>query len=156
MADIKPPFTFETAKKKVKAAQAAWNTRDPHTCAKAYTVDSIWRNRDQFFQGREAIIAFLTAKWQRELDYRLRKELFAFSDDKIAVQFWYEYRDAEEARKGREVWKRAYGLEDWTFDSEGKMRKRQMSANDIVLKDGERWFTDGVDVDSVPIGEEHW
>ncbi|KAI9813545.1 MAG: hypothetical protein M1832_006276 [Thelocarpon impressellum] len=147
-----PPFTRETAFKKVKAAQDLWNTRDPEKVAQAYTPTCIWRNRTSFLQGHAAIVAFLTAKWQRELDYRLRKELFAFTDDRIAVQFWYEYRDAEEGLG----WKRCYGLEDWTFDEDGKMRKRMMSANDVEIDEGGRWFTDGMDVDEFPIGEEHW
>lgn len=100
--------------------------------------------------------AFLTAKFEREKDYRLRKELFCFTDDKIAVQFWYEYRDAQDGFK----WKRCYGLEDWTFDREsGKMRKRQMSGNDVEIEEAERWFVDGEGnegVDEVRIGEEHW
>lgn len=91
-----------------------------------------------------------------ELDYRLRKELFCYTENRIAVQFWYEYRDAAEAAKGCTVWKRCYGLEDWTFSSNGKMRKRQMSGNDIIIQDSERWFKDGVDVNSVDISEKHW
>ena len=122
----------------------------------AYTPDSIWRNRSTFFTGRTAIIAFLTQKWQHELDYRLRKELFAWQENKIAVQFWYEYRDAGEGREGREVWKRCYGIEHWTFEENGKMRKRMMSGNDLTLSEGERWFAHGVDVNEVNIGEEHW
>jgi hypothetical protein len=102
--------------------------------------------------GTAEIIAFLERKWAREKNYRLRKELFAFQDNKIAVQFWYEYQDAEDGMK----WKRCYGLEDWTFAEDGRMRKRMMSGNDILLQDGERWFVDGVDVDSVEISERHW
>ena len=128
-------------------------SRDPYRVSLAYTPDSIWRNRSSFFTGRSAIIAFLTQKWQHELDYRLRKELFAWQGDRIAVQFWYEFRDAGEAEKGREVWKRCYGIEHWTFGEDGKMRKRMMSGNDIILEDGERWFTDGVDVNNVKIPE---
>jgi len=98
-------------------------------------------------------VAFLTAKWAKEKNYRLRKELFAFTDNKIAVQFWYEYQDASDGLK----WKRCYGLEDWTFAEDGTMRKRQMSGNDVVLKDGERWFTEDVeDVNTVHISEAHW
>ncbi|RJE19974.1 hypothetical protein PHISCL_07692 [Aspergillus sclerotialis] len=157
MADIKPPFTEETARKKVKAAQNMWNTKDPARVSQSYTPNCIWRNRASFFSGTEAIINFLTAKWNREHNYRLRKELFAFTDDRIAVQFWYEYQDAEDGMR----WKRCYGLEDWTFDREsGKMCKRMMSGNDILLgPDGSgdgRWFVDGVDVEDVKIGEEHW
>lgn len=115
MAALKPPFTATTAREKVKFAQGMWNTRDPSQVAKGYTADCIWRNRDQFIQGTAAIVALLTAKWTNEQDYRLRKELFAVGGDRgerIAVQFWYEYRDRGEG--GR--WKRCYGLEDWTFD----------------------------------------
>ncbi|KAI9860496.1 MAG: hypothetical protein M1813_006155 [Trichoglossum hirsutum] len=146
-----PPFNAETAHEKVKAAQDLWNTRDPVNVAlKGYTPDSIWRNRDKFLNGTTEITEFLTAKWQRELDYRLRKELFAFSDDRIAVQFWYEYRTAEGE------WFRCYGLEDWTFAKDGKMRKRQMSGNDVKIEEGQRWFKDGVDVNLVEISEKHW
>ncbi|KAI1436923.1 DUF1348-domain-containing protein [Xylaria sp. CBS 124048] len=145
-----PPFTAETARTKVKAAQAAWNTKTPSKIKMAYTADSIWRNRDTFLQGRDEIEAFLTKKWEREQGYRLRKELFAFSDNKIAVQFWYEWHD----QNGQ--WWRTYGLEDWTFDAQGLMRKRQMSGNDVAIKDEDRWFRDGVDVDSVDISEAHW
>jgi nuclear transport factor 2 (NTF2) superfamily protein len=94
----------------------------------------------------------LTKKWQKEVEYKLRKELFAFTDNKIAVQFWYEYRDADDGM----AWKRCYGLEDWTFAEDGRMRKRQMSGNDLVLGVGERWFLDGVDVNIVEISEKHW
>ncbi|QGA12664.1 hypothetical protein EYB26_000308 [Talaromyces marneffei] len=133
MADIKPPFTAETARKKVKAAQDLWNTQDPERVSKAYTPDTVWRNRDSFLQGTEEVKAFLIKKWQKEKSYRLRKELFAFTDNRIAVQFWYEYQDSSDGMK----WKRCYGLEDWTFDYEtGKMRKRQMSGNDLVLGPG--------------------
>ncbi|TFK76184.1 DUF1348-domain-containing protein [Pluteus cervinus] len=145
-----PPFTKETALIKVKAAQDAWNTKDPHFVKNAYTEDSIWRNRDQFFQGREAIVEFLSGKWARENGYRLRKELFGFTDNKIAVQFWYEFHD--EAGQ----WWRCYGLEDWTFADNGLMRKRMMSGNDVKISDEERWFKPGVDVNAVPISEKHW
>ncbi|KAJ5445681.1 Protein of unknown function DUF1348 [Penicillium cf. griseofulvum] len=172
MAGLMPPFTEETAQKKVKAAQDLWNTKpcgrkkgkdfipcilpciclplialdicehtsngevlaffdfqkrkmtsDPARVAQAYTPTCIWRVRDSFFTGTESIIAFLEAKWNRERSYRLRKELFTFGDDRIAVQFWYEFQDAEDGMR----WKRCYGLEDWTFDETGKMRKRMMS-----------------------------
>lgn len=116
----------------------------------AYTPDSIWRNRDQFLQGRDAIKEFLTKKWEKENGYRLRKELFAFTDNKIAVQFWYEWYD----ESGQ--WWRTYGLEDWTFAENGLMRKRQMSGNDVKIPDEERWFKDGVDVNTVDISEKHW
>ncbi|ORY93994.1 hypothetical protein BCR43DRAFT_495693 [Syncephalastrum racemosum] len=151
MADIKPPFTLETAQKKVKFAQDMWNTCDPERVYKAYTEDSIWRNRDNFFTGHESIKQFLKQKWETEHRYRLRKELFAFMDDKIAVQFWYEFVDNE----GQ--WWRCYGLEDWTFDIHGKMRKRQMSGNNLKITEKERWFHEGVrDVNAVSISEEHW
>ncbi|KAM5349834.1 hypothetical protein ACJ41O_006339 [Fusarium nematophilum] len=144
-----PPFDEETARQKVKAAQNAWNTKDPETVKMAYTEDSIWRNRDQFLQGRDAIKEFLTAKWAKEDGYRLRKELFAFQNNKIAVQFWYEWHD----QQGQ--WWRTYGLEDWTFADNGLMRKRQMSGNDVKIGDEERWFKDGVDVNEVDISERH-
>lgn len=145
-----PPFTFETAQKKVKAAQDGWNTRNPEVVQYAYTPDSIWRNRDTFLQGREEIVKFLTDKWAKEDGYRLRKELFAFTDNKIAVQFWYEWHDED----GQ--WWRTYGLEDWTFAENGLMKKRQMSGNDVKITEEERWFKDGMDVNTVDIGEKHW
>ncbi|THY42984.1 DUF1348-domain-containing protein [Aureobasidium pullulans] len=117
----------------------------------AYTPDCIWRNRDHFFSGTDAIIDFLTRKWEKEKEYRLRKELFAFGDDKIAVQFWYEFKDAQSGK-----WTRCYGLEDWTVAEDGKMRKRQMSGNNIEISEAERWFKEGVDVNSVDISEAHW
>jgi nuclear transport factor 2 (NTF2) superfamily protein len=126
--------------------------RDPTSISKAYTDDSIWRNRDQFIVGTQAIVDLLTAKWEKEKSYRLRKELFAFTDNKIAVQFWYEYQDKHDGMK----WKRCYGLEDWTFADDGRMRKRQMSGNDVELSEEERWFKDGVDVNAVDISEKHW
>ncbi|KAJ6179864.1 hypothetical protein N7519_010325 [Penicillium mononematosum] len=156
MADLNPPFTEETAQKKVKAAQDMWNTRDPARVAQGYTPTCIWRVRDSFFTGTESIVAFLQAKWKRERSYRLRKELFAFRDDRIAVQFWYEFQDAEDGMR----WKRCYGLEDWTFDQTGKMRKRMMSGNDVLIGpegNGEgRWFADEVNVNDVHISEQHW
>ncbi|ODM14272.1 hypothetical protein SI65_10269 [Aspergillus cristatus] len=156
MASAKPPFTLESATLKVKAAQDLWNTQNPINVCKSYTADCIWRNRTSFFRGTEAIQTFLTAKWKREKSYCLRKELFAFTENRIAVQFWYEYQDAEDGYK----WKRCYGLEDWTFDQEGKMQKRMMSGNDLLLGpngDGSgRWFVDGADVNEVKISEDHW
>jgi len=110
------------------------------------------RNRDRFLTGTDDIIDFLTWKWEKEKNYRLRKELFAWTDNKIAVQFWYEYQDSHDSMK----WKRCYGLEDWTFAEDGRMRKRQMSGNDVEINENERWFKDGVDVDSVQITEKHW
>lgn len=126
--------------------------RDPDKVVKAYTPDSVWRNRDKFMKGTEEIHAFLTWKWNKEHNYRLRKELFTFTKNKIAVQFWYEYQDAHDDMK----WKRCYGIEHWTFNEDGKMRKRQMSGNDVVLEEHERWFKDGVDEDTVDIPEGHW
>lgn len=105
--------------------------RNPKAIAKAYTSDSIWRNRSSFLTGTAAIEDFLTKKWDKEKNYRLRKELFAFTDNKIAVQFWYEYQDAHDGMK----WRRCYGLEDWTFAEDGRMRKRQMSGNDMDIDD---------------------
>lgn len=105
--------------------------RNPKVIAQAYTSDSVWRNRASFLVGTVAIEDFLTKKWEKEKNYRLRKELFAFTDNKIAVQFWYEFQDAHDGMK----WKRCYGLEDWTFAEDGKMRKRQMSGNDVDISD---------------------
>ena len=131
-------------------------SRNPTLVAAAYTPQCIWRNRSSFIEGTEAIVKLLTEKWEKEASYRLRKELFAFTDNRIAVQFWYEYQDRHDGMK----WKRCYGLEDWTFDESGKMRKRMMSGNDILLgEDGNgdgRWFLDGVDVNEVEISEKHW
>ena len=130
-----PPFTRETAIRKVRMAEDAWNTRDPERVAGAYTVDSRWRNRDEFFTGREAIVAFLTRKWTRELDYRLIKELWAFHENHIAVRFQYESHDAA----GR--WFRSYGNEQWEFDEHGLMRRREASINDVPIRDSDRKFT---------------
>jgi nuclear transport factor 2 (NTF2) superfamily protein len=130
--DIRPPFTAETARAKVQAAQDAWNSRDPERVSLAYTEDSEWRNRDEIFSGREAIRAFLARKWARELDYRLRKELWAFTDDRIAVRFEYESRDAE----GQ--WWRSYGNEMWEFAPDGLMRRRYASINDAPIDASER------------------
>ncbi|KAJ3108675.1 hypothetical protein HDU97_000531 [Phlyctochytrium planicorne] len=134
---LKPPFTAESAQAKVKKAEDLWNSMNPEAVSLAYTTDSIWRNRSEFLQGRPAIKAFLERKWAGETEYRLRKELFAFQDNKIAVQFFYEYKDA-----GGQ-WYRAYGLEDWTFDAEGLMQERRMSANDVKIDESERWFKNG-------------
>ncbi|KAF8159146.1 hypothetical protein B0H34DRAFT_655797 [Crassisporium funariophilum] len=150
-----PPFTYETAVKKVKAAQDAWNTKNPEKVKLAYTSDSIWRNRSTFLQGREEIANFLTKKWAVENGYRLRKEMFAFTDNKIAVQFWYEWYTIDSSSNAKQ-WFRTYGLEDWTFASNGLMSKRQMSANDVAIAEEERWFKEGVDVNSVDIGHVHW
>lgn len=127
MTMIAPPFTLESARAKVQVAEDLWNTRDPEKVARAYTEDCIWRNRDVFLQGHAAIIAFLRGKWSRELDYRLKKTLFLFSDDKIAVQFEYTWHDAS-----GQHW-RSYGLEHWEFAADGRMQKRTASINDVAL-----------------------
>ena len=127
-----PPFTEDTARQKVQAAEDAWNTRDPRRVALAYTVDSEWRNRDEFLQGREAIVEFLTRKWQRELEYRLRKELWCFHENRISVRFEYESHDPT----GQ--WWRSHGNEHWEFDGSGLMRRRDASINDYRIEPGER------------------
>ena len=127
-----PPFTAETAAQKVQAAEDAWNTRDPERVAGAYTSDSVWRNRDLFVSGRDEIVAFLTAKWERELDYALRKSLWAFAENRIAVRFQYECRDAS-----GQCW-RSYGNELWEFDEHGLMRRREASINDVPIEESER------------------
>jgi nuclear transport factor 2 (NTF2) superfamily protein len=127
-----PPFTEETARQKVQAAEDAWNTRDPERVALAYTVDSEWRNRNEFFVGREAIVEFLRRKWARELDYRLHKELWCFHDNRISVRFEYESRDAD----GQ--WWRSHGNEHWEFDENGLMRRRDASINDYPIEEHER------------------
>ena len=130
---IVPPFTEESARAKVQAAEDAWNTRDPERVALAYTEDSQWRNRDEFFQGREAIIDFLKRKWARELDYRLRKELWSFTGNRISVRFEYESHDAD----GQ--WWRSHGNEHWEFEEEtGLMRRRDASINDYKIDESER------------------
>ena len=129
-----PPFNQDTAIQKVRMAENAWNTRDPQKVALAYTFDSIWRNRDEFFQGRVKIIEFLTRKWLKELDYRLIKELWAFDDNKIAVRFQYEWHD------DREQWYRAHGNELWEFDENGLMSRREASINDVKISVEERKF----------------
>jgi nuclear transport factor 2 (NTF2) superfamily protein len=127
-----PPFTRETALQKVQAAEDAWNTRDPARVAAAYTVDSVWRNRDRFVAGRDEIVEFLTGKWQRELDYALRKNLWTFGENRIAVRFQYESHDAA----GQ--WWRSYGNELWEFDQHGLMRRREASINDVPIGEAER------------------
>jgi len=129
-----PPFTAETARQKVRMAEDAWNTREPERVALAYTEDSRWRNRAEFFTGRDAIIAFLRRKWARELDYRLIKEVWAFTDNHIAVRFQYECRDDS----GN--WFRAHGNEQWEFDGEGLMRRREASINDVPIAAADRLF----------------
>lgn len=132
---IRPPFTEETARAKVQAAENAWNTRDPEIVARAYTEDSEWRNRTEFFRGREAIQEFLRRKWARELDYRLMKELWAYAGNRISVRFEYEWRDAETGQ-----WMRTHGNEHWEFDDEGLMRRRDMSANDYPIEERDRRY----------------
>jgi uncharacterized protein len=127
-----PPFTRESAARKVQAAEDAWNTRDPGKVAAAYSEDSVWRNRDQFVTGRAEIAGFLTGKWERELDYALRKDLWAFDDNRIAVRFQYESHDVD----GQ--WWRSYGNELWEFDDEGYMRRREASINDVRIDKRER------------------
>ena len=128
-----PPFNEETALAKVKAAEDAWNSRDPVRVAKAYTTDSIWRNRDQFFEGRDAIVEFLADKWANELHYKLMKELWAFTDNKISVRFEYEWQYAKTGQ-----WFRTHGNEHWEFDDDGYMKRRDMSANDIPISASDR------------------
>ncbi|WP_142850378.1 nuclear transport factor 2 family protein [Telmatospirillum sp. J64-1] len=129
-----PPFTLETATRKVRMAEDAWNSRDPQRVSLAYTEDSWWRNRSDFLQGRPAIVAFLTRKWERELDYRLIKELWAFHGNRIAVRFQYEWHD------GAGQWFRSHGNEQWEFDENGLMRRREASINDVPIAAGERKF----------------
>ena len=129
-----PPFTSDSAVQKVRMAENAWNSRDPEKVALAYTEDSRWRNRAEFLRGRAEIVAFLKRKWARELDYRLIKELWAFREDRIAVRFQYEWRDDS----GN--WFRAYGNENWEFDRNGLMRRREASINDVAIQESERKF----------------
>lgn len=127
-----PPFTEETAKQKIQMAEDAWNSKDPERVSKAYTTDSEWRNRNEFVNGREEIVKFLTQKWQREQNYKLKKEYWAHSRNRIAVRFEYEHRDAN----GQ--WWRAYGNENWEFDENGLMAKRFASINDLAIRESER------------------
>lgn len=129
-----PPFTIETAIRKVRMAEDGWNSRDPDRVALAYTPDSQWRNRAEFPKGRSEIISFLTAKWARELDYRLIKEIWAFTDNRIAVRFAYEWHDVA----GQ--WFRSYGNENWEFDAQGLMQKRFASINDVAIRDNDRKY----------------
>lgn len=129
-----PPFTEETAREKVQKAEDAWNTCDPEKVSLAYTEDSVWRNRDEFFEGRHAIREFLTRKWERELDYRLKKELWCFHENRISVRFEYESRDAD----GQ--WWRSHGNEHWEFDERGLMRRRDASINDYEIEESDRKF----------------
>ncbi len=127
-----PPFTWETATLKVQMAEDAWNSRDPERVSLAYTMDTEWRNRSEFINGRAAVVQFLRGKWERELHYKLKKELWAFRDNRIAVRFEYEYQDAS----GQ--WYRAYGNENWEFDGNGLMQKRYASINDLAITEAER------------------
>ncbi|MBN8718419.1 MAG: nuclear transport factor 2 family protein [Sediminibacterium magnilacihabitans] len=127
-----PPFTEETAKQKIQLAEDAWNSKDPVRVSKAYSLNSEWRNRNEFFSGRDEIIKFLTLKWQKELNYKLRKEYWAHAGNRIAVRFEYEYQDA------RGQWFRAYGNENWEFDENGLMSKRFASINDLAIDETDR------------------
>jgi nuclear transport factor 2 (NTF2) superfamily protein len=129
-----PPFNREDAIKKVRAAEDAWNTRDPERVSLAYSEDSRWRNRSEFFTGRAAIVEFLTRKWARELDYRLIKEMWAFDSDRIAVRFAYEWHDDAGS------WFRSYGNENWLFDEHGLMLRRHASINDVPIGEAQRTF----------------
>ncbi|KAA2217683.1 nuclear transport factor 2 family protein [Chryseobacterium sediminis] len=129
-----PPFTLETALEKIQLAEDAWNSQDPEKVSKAYTIDSEWRNRDTFVNGRENIIVFLQKKWEKELHYKLKKEYWAHTDNRIAVRFEYEYQ----TKDGN--WFRAYGNENWEFDENGLMAKRYASINDLEIREEERKF----------------
>lgn len=127
-----PPFTLATALQKVQLAEEAWNSQDPERIAKAYTFDTEWRNRTEFINGRDEVVAFLKRKWQKELHYKLKKELWSFYENRIAVRFEYEYQDAN----GQ--WWRAYGNENWEFDANGLMQKRFASINDLAIEEKDR------------------
>lgn len=127
-----PPFTLETALQKVQMAEDAWNSKDPHRVSLAYTIDTEWRNRSQFINGREEVVRFLTEKWQKELHYKLKKELWAFTGNRIAVRFEYEYQTAA----GQ--WYRAYGNENWEFNEQGLMQRRFASINDVAIEEADR------------------
>lgn len=129
-----PPFTLETALQKVQMAEDAWNTRDPQKVALAYTVDTEWRNRDQFVNGRQEVVTLLAKKWERELDYKLKKELWAYTDNRISVRFEYEWHNEE----GN--WFRSYGNEQWEFDPNGLMQRRYASINDLPIDSKDRKF----------------
>ncbi|MGB0025719.1 MAG: nuclear transport factor 2 family protein [Nitrososphaeraceae archaeon] len=135
-SEIKPPFDEEKAKLKVKAAENAWNTRNPKLVAQAYTEDSVWHNRTEFFTGRINITKFLARKWAKELDYRLMKELWCCTGNRISVRFEYEWRDADNPSQ----WMRTHGNEHWEFDENGLMSRRDMSANDYPIKESERRY----------------
>ncbi len=135
MKKITPPFTAETATLKVQLAEDAWNSQNPVQVSKAYTPKSDWRNRDEFFSGRDAIVRFLTRKWAKEKQYKLKKYLWSFSDNRISVRFEYEWFNEKENQ-----WYRTHGNEHWQFDSEGLMEVRDMSANDVKIKAKDRLF----------------
>ncbi|PQB06874.1 DUF4440 domain-containing protein [Polaribacter filamentus] len=135
MKKIIPPFTKQTAIAKVQAAEYAWNSKDPERVSLAYTKDSQWRNRDQFFTGRAAIAKFLSNKWNKELHYALKKYLWSFTDNRISVRFEYEWQAADSGQ-----WNRTHGNEHWEFDEDGLMQIRDMSANDIEINEGDRKF----------------
>ncbi|XZF14398.1 nuclear transport factor 2 family protein [Chitinophagaceae bacterium MMS25-I14] len=130
-----PPFTHETALQKVQMAEDAWNSKDPEKVCLAYTIDTEWRNRSSFINGREAVKAFLQGKWEREMDYKLKKELWSFNDNRIAVRFEYEWHDADNN------WFRSYGNEMWEFDENGLMKKRYASINDVSIKAEDRYLS---------------
>ncbi len=133
MNKLTPPFTKETAIAKVQAAEDAWNSKNPKKVSMAYTIDSQWRNRDLFFTGRKAIVEFLTAKWNKELNYKLKKHLWSFTENRISVRFEYEWKDATSGQ-----WYRTHGNEHWEFDDDGLMKIRDMSANDIKINKSDR------------------
>lgn len=135
MKKITPPFTLETARQKVQLAEDAWNTKNPEKVSMAYTIDSKWRNREHFFEGREAIVNFLKQKWQTEKQYKLKKHLWSFTENRISVRFEYEWLD-----ETRNQWYRTHGNEHWEFDEDGLMMVRDMSANDIEITSEERKF----------------
>lgn len=141
-----PPFNAETAAQKARMAENAWNTKNPQKVSMAYTPNSVWRNRSEFLVGREAIVEFLTRKWQKELDYRLIKEVWAFHDNRIAVRFAYEWHNAA----GN--WFRSYGNENWEFDNLGYMERRIASINDLAIQESERKFNwaEGIKPDDYP------
>ena len=133
MIKLIPPFNKETAKAKVQAAEDAWNSKNPERVSMAYSIDSEWRNRDDFFKGRKAIVEFLSGKWEKELHYKLKKHLWSFTENRISVRFEYEWKDTETLE-----WYRTHGNEHWEFDDDGLMRVRDMSANDVKIKYKER------------------
>ena len=133
MKKIIPPFTQETAREKVQAAEDAWNSKDPNIVVQGYTIDSEWRNRTEFFKGRQKIQEFLKRKWEKEIDYQLKKELWSFTENRISVRFEYEWRNADTGH-----WYRTYGNEHWEFDEDGLMTRRDMSANDIPILEFQR------------------